>query len=467
MIIAAAYQGKLVAVFGLGKSGMASAKALAAGGAQVVMWDEGTLVEEVKNAASPQMQLLPPDQWPWQNLAALVMSPGIALSHAVPMRAVSVGITITSDIDLLYQSCLDASVIGITGTNGKSTTTTLIGHILEHAGRAPQVGGNLGTAVLSLEPQSVGGTYVLELSSYQLDLVQHLKCHVAVHLNLSADHLDRHGTMEGYLAAKRHIFDRQTENDVAIVGVDDVWSESLARELIVQKIQRVIPISARGALKQGVYVIGGVLHSTMDGFERMVDMRSQRYLQGAHNGQNAAAAYAACRSAGVDHEVIADAIQCFAGLAHRMQWLGEVNGVQYVNDSKATNADAAEKALLTYQPIYWIAGGVAKEGGIESLAPYFSRIRKVYLIGQAAESFARTLDGNVPYVMSETLDEAFTRAHEDAERDRLAGATVLLSPACASFDQYKNFEVRGAHFVKLYEAMHTANSKDVRCDGNQ
>lgn len=457
MIVATPYHGKTLAVLGLGKSGIATIHALVAGGARVLIWDEGMGREALAALQGPGIEAKKPDAWEWQTIDALVMSPGIPLSNPVARAALQQDVPIIGDIDILYHSCPDARYIGITGTNGKSTTTTLIGHIFAHAGKAPQVGGNLGTAALSLEPLGEGGVYVLEMSSYQLDLVRDIRFSVAVHLNLSEDHLERHGTMEGYLSAKRHIFDRQTGNDVAVVGVDDAWSESLARAMTVDNVHRVLPISGRAKVQHGVYVKDGILHNTLAEQEQTFDLRGIKSLQGAHNGQNAASAYAACYVSGITHEVICEAMQSFSGLAHRMQWLGEVNGVQYVNDSKATNADAAEKALLTYDAIYWIAGGVAKEGGIGGLSPYFPKIRKAYLIGKAEDEFAKILEGRVPYALSHTLDAAFAAAAADAEREQAKGAAVVFAPACASFDQYRNFEQRGEHFMRLF-AQHKAGT---------
>lgn len=463
MIIATPYSGQVIGVLGLGKSGIATVDALSAAGAKkVLMWDDTPASAALKAAQKANVKAVPPEQWMWDKISALAISPGIPLSNTTARMAQAQGVPVIGDIDILYNSCPLARYIGITGTNGKSTTTTLIGHILQHAGKAPQVGGNLGTAALSLSPLGEGGTYVLEMSSYQLDLVRDIRFSIAVHLNLSEDHLDRHGSMEGYLSAKRHIFDRQSGDDVAIVGVDDAWSESLARAMTVDNTHRVLPISGHQKVQHGVYVLDGILHNTLGDEVLTFDMRGIRSLQGAHNGQNAAAAYATCVVAGVEHAVICEAMQCFAGLAHRMQWLGEVRGVQYVNDSKATNADAAEKALMTYDPVYWIAGGVAKEGGIASLAPYFPRIRKAYLIGAAAHEFAQTLEGKVPFVMSQTMDAAFAEASADAERERVEGAAVVLAPACASFDQYKNFEERGEHFVRLFDALNNASLRGIR-----
>lgn len=436
-------QGRHYAVMGLGKSGRATAEALRAAGAEVTTWDD-------KNHGPGDT---PPPQWPWEKLHAIIMSPGIAwyhpALHPVAVLAKQHEVPFLGDIELLFQAQPEAKYIAITGTNGKSTTTTLIAHILQENGVKHAVGGNLGPPALSLAPMGAGGTYVLELSSYQLDLVQTTRFNVAVWLNLSPDHLDHHGDMERYIAAKRHIFDRQGKKDVAIIGVDDDISARLCREMRAARQQCVIPISARETLASGVEVQGGVLHNHFALVEESGDVRGIKALQGEHNWQNAAAAYAACFAHGLSHAQIIGAMQSYPGLRHRMQWLGEKFGVQYVNDSKATNADAAEKALRTYDNIHWIIGGVAKEGGIAPLAPYFPKIRHAYLIGEAAELFAQTLGAQVPHSRCDTLAQAVAAAQAQAR----PGEVVLLSPACASFDQYPNFEARGDDFIARYEAI--------------
>lgn len=433
-------QGKHYAVVGMGKTGRATAAALRDSGATVVTWDD-------KNAGPDETHY---DRWDWAGLDAIVMSPGIAWYHPqlhpIAVLAKQHEVPFIGDIELLYLAQPEAKYIAITGTNGKSTTTTLIAHILKENGVASCVGGNLGTPVLDLPEMGAGGTYVLELSSYQLDLVQTTRFQIALLLNLSPDHIDHHGSMERYIAAKKHIFDRQTKKDVAIVGVDDSLSDGLAKEMRALKRQCVIPIGTRDKLASGVHVTGGMLVNSFALKEDRGDLRPIKSLQGEHNWQNAAAAYAACFAHGLSHTQIMTAMESYPGLKHRMQWLGEINGVQYVNDSKATNADAAEKALKTYDHIYWIAGGVAKEGGIEPLRPYFPKIKHSYLIGEAAAEFAETLKGTT-VTMAGTLDAAFAQAVKDAPK----GSAIVLSPACASFDQYPNFEVRGDAFIALYE----------------
>jgi UDP-N-acetylmuramoylalanine--D-glutamate ligase len=431
-------QGMDYAVVGLGKSGRAAAQALRDSGAVVWTWDD-------KNHGPEDTA---PEAWPWARLNTIVMSPGIAWyypqMHPVAVLAKQHGVPLIGDVELLYRARPEATYIGITGTNGKSTTTTLIAHILAQAGVEYAVGGNLGTPVLELPEKPV---YVLELSSYQLDLVDQFRCQIALLLNLSPDHIDHHGSMERYIAAKKHIFARQGKKDVAIIGVDDAQSDALAKEMRALKQQCVIPVSAKQKLASGVYVRGGILANGFALVEQGGDLRAIKALQGEHNWQNAAAAYAACFAFGLGHDVIMAAMQSYPGLKHRMQWLGEVGGVQFVNDSKATNADAAEKALKTYDTIYWIAGGVAKEGGIAPLRDYFPKIRRSYLIGEAAPAFAETLAGQ-DVVQAGTLDAAFAQAVADAP----AGSAIVLSPACASFDQYPNFEARGDAFIALFNA---------------
>ena len=442
-------ENKRYGVVGLGKSGRATVASLLASGAVVVAWDDSETTRAAVQHEFPAARIAPIDTWDFPTLASLIMSPGILLTHAAVETAAKYDVEVIGDIELLARAQPNARMIAITGTNGKSTTTSLIGHILKACGKRVEIGGNLGIPALALAPLGADGIYVLELSSYQLDLVRSTRFTTAILLNISPDHLDHHGSMQAYVNAKRHIFDHQKASDTAIIGVDDTTSEAICRRLIAAKQQRVVPISVTQHVAYGVDVHDAELRATMNGDERYADLTLIRSLQGAHNWQNAAAAYAACMLHHPDHNAVIAAMATFPGLAHRMEWLGEVRGTQFVNDSKATNADAAEKALKTYDEIYWIAGGVAKEGGIETLAPYFPKIRHAYLIGEAAADFAKTLDGHVPYTISGTLDKAFQAAAHDAQASPTP--CVLLSPACASFDQFANFEVRGTAFVKLFE----------------
>jgi UDP-N-acetylmuramoylalanine--D-glutamate ligase len=301
---------------------------------------------------------------------------------------------------------------------------------------------------------------VLELSSYQLELIRTAAFDVAVLLNITPDHLDRHGGMAGYVAAKRRLFDLQRPRGVAVIGVDDEHGRTIAGELAREDKLRVLPISANRKVAGGVYVIDGKLYDDIDGRNALiVDLAGARSLPGAHNWQNAAAAFAAATSVGIPADVIARALLSYPGLPHRQETVEIIDGVRFVNDSKATNADATSKALVCYDAIYWIAGGLAKEGGIESLEPLHPRIRHAFLIGKAAEDFARTIEGKVAYTQCGNLATALTRAAAMAQREKVAGAVVLLSPACASFDQFANFEARGDAFRSLAQGMTRRDGK--------
>jgi UDP-N-acetylmuramoylalanine--D-glutamate ligase len=451
MIVVDCFAGRRVAVLGLARSGLAAARALAAGGAEVLAWDDKPGVREALAGEVALVDLAAAD---WRAIAALVLSPGIPHSFPAPhpavLRARDAGAEIVGDIELLGRAQPSAHYLGITGTNGKSTTTALLGHILAAAGRRVEVGGNLGTPALSLAPLAADGTYVVELSSFQLELVTSLAFDIAVLLNLTPDHLDRHGDMAGYVAAKRRIFARQGRGATAIVGIDDAICRGICEELRQEGGARVVPIATTQAAPGGVYVEAGRLIDAMGRQPRPVlDLAAAERLPGAHNWQNAAAAYAAARAAGVAGRAAARAIRSFPGLAHRQELVGIIDGVRYINDSKATNADAAEKALACYETIYWIAGGLPKAGGITALARYFGRIRHAYLIGTATEEFAATLGTRVPLTRSGDLAAALAAAADEARRDAAPGAVVLLSPACASYDQFADFEARGEAFRAL------------------
>jgi UDP-N-acetylmuramoylalanine--D-glutamate ligase len=456
MIEVTSFRGEQVAVMGLARSGLAAARALQRGGARVLAWDDAPARrEEAAAQGVPIVDLAASDL---AGVKALVLSPGIPHTypkpHPVAARARGAGAAIIGDIELLGRSCQLAHYVGVTGTNGKSTTTALIGHILASAGRKVAVGGNLGTPALALAALGVDGIYVLEMSSYQLELTETLTFDVAVLLNITPDHLDRHGGMAGYVAAKRRIFAGQRKPQAAVIGIDDALSRATAGTLMAEGAQRVVPISAETRAPRGIYVEGGVLVDEMGGTAAPVlDLARAARLPGRHNWQNAAAAYAAARCLDVEVSAITEAITTFPGLAHRQELIATIDGIAYVNDSKATNADAVAKALACYDDVYWIAGGVPKEGGIASLAPFFPRIRHAFLIGKASEEFAATLEGRVPVTRSGTLAAAVQAAQAAAESEARQGAVVLLSPACASFDQFANFEERGDVFRRLVEAL--------------
>jgi UDP-N-acetylmuramoylalanine--D-glutamate ligase len=451
MIEVTSFRQQRVAVMGLARSGLAAAEALKRGGADVLAWDDSADKRaEAMKRGLPVVDLSSADL---AKVAALVLSPGIPSTfpkpHAVAARARAAGIEIICDIELLARSRRDARFAGITGTNGKSTTTALLGHIVAEAGVTAQVGGNIGLPVLSLDPLGRDGVYVLEMSSYQLELTKTLVFDVALLLNITPDHLDRHGGMDGYIAAKERIFAGQTARQAAVVGVDDDICKTIAGKLGASG-HRVVPISTEHIAPGGIYVAGTNLIDDIDGKQAAVlDLTTLPRLPGRHNWQNAAAAFAAARCLGISANAAARGIASFPGLAHRQELIATIDGARYINDSKATNADATEKALVCYDDILWIAGGVAKEGGIASLAPDFPRIRHAFLIGEAAPAFAETLAGKTPFTRSGDLATALRQARAMAK----PGSTVLLSPACASFDQFRDFEARGDAFRRLVEAI--------------
>lgn len=451
-------KGRKVAVFGLGATGLAAARALAASGADVYSWDDQESARAAfKNAGDKPA---PPEDWPWSDLAALVLSPGVPLTHPAPhpivQKARSAGVDIIGDIELFARTLngLEASVrpkiVAITGSNGKSTTTALIGHMLKQTGFDVCIGGNIGAAVMGLAPPVAGRVYVLELSSFQLDLARSLRADVAALLNISPDHIDRHGSLEKYIEAKMRIFLNQQGEDAAVIGVDDVHAQAALATLRKTSPTRLTPVSAQGALGRGVFAIGGKIFSNLDGKTiEAGDISAIGSLQGAHNWQNAAAATAAVAALGVPPAVAVRAMERFEGLPHRMEQIARIGATLFVNDSKATNADAASKALMAYKDVFWIAGGKAKEGGVAALRPLMMRVRTAYLIGEAARAFEEQLAGAVPCVQCGDLAQALARASRDAAQSGLEKPVVLLSPACASYDQFKNYEERGDVFRAL------------------
>ncbi|HSO47459.1 MAG TPA: UDP-N-acetylmuramoyl-L-alanine--D-glutamate ligase [Rhizobiaceae bacterium] len=449
MIPVSTQKGKRTALFGLGGSGMATALALLEGGADLIAFDDNP--ERVEQARAKGIRTGDFREGGLVHYSALVLSPGVPLTHPRPHwsaeLARAANVPVIGDIELFARErrarAPGCPFIAITGTNGKSTTTALIAHVLKSAGRDVQMGGNIGTAILSLEPPAPNRHYVVECSSYQIDLAPTLDPSIGIHLNLTPDHLDRHGSMENYAAIKERLV---AASDVAIIGTDDDYSASIA-SFLQAKGKKVVRIASGSKLSEGVWLDGRKLVSGNGRIvETVADLSTAPALRGEHNGQNAAAAYAACHAAGLTNKEIQAGFDSFPGLAHRMEQVARISNVLFVNDSKATNADAAAKALASFPRIYWIAGGLAKEGGIAPLAKFFPRIAKAYLIGEAAPQFAATLGDKVPFVISQTIDAAVRHASVDAARDEAAEAVVLLSPACASFDQFQNFEKRGDAF---------------------
>ncbi len=449
MIEVTAYRDRAVMVLGLGRSGLAAAASLREGGAAIVTWDDDAKARA--NAKRQGFPVMDPDELDWSNVDALVPSPGIPLTHPAPHPAVKkarrMRCEILGDVELLVRTQTEARYVGVTGTNGKSTATALIGHLLKKGGRRIEVGGNLGAPVLELAPLGLDGTYVLELSSFQLDLL-HTPClDVAVLLNIAPDHLERHGNLDGYIAVKRGIFDLLREGATAVIGIDDPHCRAI-RDGLGDGLA-VVPISATQTLAMGVSAVDGTLNEHLGETVPSVDLTRLTALRGAHNWQNTAAAWAAVRAMGLPSEHAAHGLKSFVNLPHRQELIAVANGSQYVNDSKATNANATAKALAAFDTIYWIAGGQPKADGIASLAPYFPRVRHAFLIGEAMESFAQTLDGKVPHHRSGDLKTALRAACVMAESEGDKAAVVLFSPGCASYDQWKNFEARGDAFRAL------------------
>jgi UDP-N-acetylmuramoylalanine--D-glutamate ligase len=454
-----AFAGKKVAVFGLGGSGLVSASALLAGGADVIACDDDAQSVANANAAGiPTADLRDID---WSKIAALVLAPGVPLTHPTPHWIVALahkaGVAVIGDIELFCREraklAPGAPFVAITGTNGKSTTTALIAHLAASAGMDAQLGGNIGTAILSLQPPQAGRVHVIECSSYQIDLAPSLDPSVGILINLSEDHLDRHGTMAHYAEVKERLVAGVPSNGTAIVGVDDDWCRAIADRL-EHAGKRVVRISVRQVLSNGIYVANGhIMRGTAAGVTPIAEIGGIGSLRGQHNAQNAACAAAAALALGLEPAAIQAGLRSFPGLAHRMEELGRRGAVLYVNDSKATNADSAAQALACFSDIFWIAGGKPKTGGIESLRGFFPRIRKAYLIGEAADEFAATLSPGVSHEIDGTLDKALAAATRDAEASTVPEPVVLLSPACASFDQYRNFEVRGDAFRELVRAL--------------
>jgi len=459
MVPVTAFAGKKVAIFGLGGSGVASASALLAGGADVIGWDDSAeAVAKATSAGIPSGDLRQVD---WKRISALVLAPGVPLTHPAPHWTVrlarAAGVEVIGDIELFCRErrvrAATAPFIAITGTNGKSTTTALVAHLLRSAGRDAEIGGNIGTAILSLAPPDETRAHVVECSSYQIDLAPTLDPSVGILLNITEDHLDRHGTLAHYAAVKERLATGVQEDGMAIIGVDDAWCAAVA-DRIEQVGKKLIRVSVRRPLPGGLYFENESIMRAADGGAcAIAKIGGIGSLRGMHNAQNAACAAGAALALGLSAQAIQRGLASFPGLAHRMEEVGRKARVLFVNDSKATNADSAAQALACFSDIFWIAGGRAKTGGIASLGSFFPRIRKAYLIGEAATDFAAELEGRVPHAVVGTLERAIERAAADAETSEVPEPVVLLSPACASFDQYRNFELRGDKFRELVRAL--------------
>ncbi len=451
MIPVTIFAGKKIAVFGLGLSGVASAKALAAGGAEVAVWDDGEPGRvAARDAGFEPVDLTAAD---WREFDALILAPGVPLTHPKPhwtvQRAQAAGVQIIGDTELFCRQRRaqgsKAKVIAITGTNGKSTTTALTAHLIGASGRPVAMGGNIGTAILALDPLADDLTYVIEYSSFQIDLTPTLDANAACLLNVTPDHLDRHGTLTHYAEVKARIFGHLDAGDTAVIGVDDAISAQIADRLSGLATVRRISVHAQG--EDGIYAKDGGLIEVEGGKALPpISLRGIGSLRGEHNAQNAAAAFALCRAIGLSREEIAAGLASFPGLAHRMEEVGRLGRVLFINDSKATNADAAAKALASFDAIYWIAGGLAKAGGLAGLERFYPKIRRAYFIGDAAAEFSRAAGSALAHQISGTLDAALRDAARDAAASGDPEPVVLLSPACASYDQFANFMLRGDAF---------------------
>ena len=481
MIRVTTFAGQAVAVFGLGASGNATALALVAGGAEVGAWDDGAAARDA--AAMAGVPIVDLDTADWSRFSALVLAPGVPLTHPEPhwvvLKARTAGIEVIGDIELFCRErakiCPGSSFIAITGTNGKSTTTALIAHILRSAGLDVQMGGNIGRAILTLEPPAHDRYHVIEMSSFQIDLCPSINPTVGVLLNITPDHLDRHGpaddpelAMNNYAAIKARLV---AKSRIAYIGIDDDYSDRIARSIANDLNVEVIPVSTRPLdWLPGVEARDGQVWLRMrKGFledSRLGGITGIGTLRGEHNAQNAAFACGVTWSVGIKADAIERGMRTYPGLPHRMEEVGSratpAGRLLFINDSKATNADSTDKALASWdRDIFWILGGKPKDGGITALAPYFPRVANAYLIGQASDDFAKTLDGHVAYERCVTLDVAVAKAAADAATSAGAEPVVLLSPACASYDQFKSFEHRGDAFRKLVLAMPDVSATDA------
>lgn len=433
-----------VGIFGLGKTGTCSYQALNKT-AKLICYDDNVTTRELfinKFESKNIVELLDPQ---WRGLDKILVSPGVPKSHKIFKIARDNNIKITSDVEILFENNRKANFISITGTNGKSTTTALIGHILNNSYYDYSIGGNIGIAPLCLPLDKEG--YILELSSFQIDLLSNFKTKIAVLLNITQDHIDRHRTIEEYIKIKESLLYMLASDGIGIIGIDNEITNCIYQNL--KNNLKLIPISFANKNIEGISYLKGEIFDNF--FEKVrIPVGEPKYLQGEHNRENMAASFAVCKALGLKWEQIISACSTFQGLPHRMQYLGSIKTVNFYNDSKATNADSASKSIGSLDNIYWLVGGIAKEGGINSLKPLFSRIRKAYLFGRDRNVFANSLRGLAEYKIYDNLEDSFKDAFEDAIHDNNM-SNILLAPAASSYDQFDNFEHRGEVFIKLYK----------------
>lgn len=434
-----------IGVFGLGKTGISVYEELQSK-CNIIVYDDLEANRDKFEGLFGKNYIIPISDIKWQNLDKIALSPGIPLTHEIVKIAKNFNIPITSDIDLFFEKSKNLNLIAVTGTNGKSTTTALISHILNNNGLEYPIAGNIG--VPALQAKASKGGYVLELSSFQLDLVKTFVTKIAVLLNITPDHQDRHENMESYIAAKSKIFDRMEKNSYGIINIDNNYCHEIFTNLQQKPHIKLIPFSVTKILEKGISIVNNTI--TDNFFEHIsFKLLFNKSLQGVHNSENIAASYAVARIIGLKTAQILESISNFQGLPHRMQYLGSIDGINFYNDSKATNAIAAVQSIKALDNIYWLAGGIAKEGGIEEIKPYFSKIKKAYFYGQAKEMFANTAKDVIDFVICDDLKQAFELAYKDALNDNESIKNILLAPCCSSYDQFKNFEERGNLFVKL------------------
>lgn len=431
-----------IGIFGLGKTGISVYEELQ-GKCDVIVYDDLKANRDIFEELYTNNSIDALSDSRWQNLDKIVLSPGIPLTHKIVNIAKNFNIPIISDIDLLFEKSKNLNFIAVTGTNGKSTTTALISHILNSNGLDYPVAGNIGVPALQAKASKDG--YILELSSFQLDLVKTFTAKIAVLLNITPDHLDRHQDMTGYIAAKSKIFDRMDKDSYAVINIDNDYCREIFMTLQQEQRIKLIPFSVTKILENGISVVDDKINDNDISYE----LSFNKNLQGTHNYENIAASYAVAKIIGVEAKKILESISSFQSLPHRMQYIGSINNISFYNDSKATNAISAVQSIKALDNIYWLAGGIPKEGGIEEIKPYFSKIKKAYFYGQAKEIFANTAKNIVDFVICDNLEQAFDLAYKDAVGDNAEVKNILLAPSCSSYDQFKNFEERGELFMRL------------------
>ncbi|MCC8419016.1 MAG: UDP-N-acetylmuramoyl-L-alanine--D-glutamate ligase [Rickettsia endosymbiont of Glossina mortisans submortisans] len=431
-----------IGIFGLGKTGISVYEELQ-GKCDVIVYDDLKANRDIFEELYTNNSIAALSDSRWQNLDKIVLSPGIPLTHKIVGIAKNFNIPIISDVDLLFEKSKNLNFIAVTGTNGKSTTTVLISHILNGNGLDYPVAGNIGVPALQAKASKDG--YILELSSFQLDLVKTFTAKIAVLLNITPDHLDRHQDMTGYIAAKSKIFDRMDKDSYAVINIDNDYCREIFITLQQEQRIKLIPFSVTKILENGISVVDDKVKDNDISYK----LSFNKNLQGTHNYENIAASYAVAKIIGVESKKILESISSFQSLPHRMQYIGSINNISFYNDSKATNAISAVQSIKALDNIYWLAGGIPKEGGIEEIKPYFSKIKKAYFYGQAKEIFANTAKNIVDFVICDNLEQAFDLAYKDAAGDNAEVKNILLAPSCSSYDQFKNFEERGELFMKL------------------